>query len=296
MRRPHVLETRGWDHAAGKANESSVTLRMRMVIGRRLLTAMLITFLFAAAALVVSPAGKAGADTVFQSGQVFASVGLLHRQRLRRERRGTRSPRWSTPRASQFTAGSAFDSNGELLRHRRLQRRHQRVLPDRAASFRPSPPVCTNPAVSRIRQQRQPLRGAAGHALTSRSSRRAGSVCPTSDRYRPGSSGDDWIDLSSDQCTFYYTTETRPDIYALRQVHEHSAARTSTRPRCPDRTPTNCGSSVTATCWSPTRPPFTCSTQAATSSRRTRARACQGVPNQLFAVVRRPERNVVLDR
>ena len=44
--------------------------------GRRSLTVVLATVLLAAAGIVFTPGGVARADTVFQSGQVFASVGF----------------------------------------------------------------------------------------------------------------------------------------------------------------------------------------------------------------------------
>ncbi len=42
---------------------------------------------------------------------------------------------------------------------------------------------------------------------TSQSSHPTGHDSPTSDPLQTELYGDDWIDLSSDQCTFYYTTE-----------------------------------------------------------------------------------------
>ena len=40
-------------------------------------------------------------------------------------------------------------------------------------------------------------------------------------------SGDDWIDLASDECTFYYTTEGN-EIFKLQQMHQHPGGPVST--------------------------------------------------------------------
>ena len=77
--------------------------------------------------------------------------------------------------------------------------------------------------------------------------------------------GDDWIDLSSDECTFYYTTEGT-DILTLQQVHQHAGTRfqqgpislsSIRRPASPS-TPSSSRSLPTAMCWSPTRTPSSC--------------------------------------
>ena len=75
--------------------------------------------------------------------------------------------------------------------------------------------------------------------------------------------GDDWIDLSSDQCTFYYTSEgtdimrynkcTNTQVSNFNQVPLHRLWR-----------PSKLRSSPTVTCSWPTRTPCCCSTPTAT--------------------------------
>ncbi len=206
------METSGRDVTAGKAGESLATIRTPMVMGRRVLTAMLITFLFAAAALVVSPAAKAGASSTFASGQVFASVGFSTVNVYDGSSGSLLPPPLvdSTPQLDSngfptFTTGSVFDSHNNFY----VTDDSNGSISEFSSSGAPMGQFATgltNPESLvfdssgnlYVGQQSTPY-----IAEFSPSGQRMADIGPlNSDLF-----GDDWIDLSSDQCTFYYTSE-----------------------------------------------------------------------------------------
>ena len=74
----------------------------------------------------------AGADTVFPSGQVFASVGNSTSTSTTR-RRATQVTTLNDGTGELYTLGSAFDSSGNLYVTDDLNGDDQRVLPERTA-------------------------------------------------------------------------------------------------------------------------------------------------------------------
>ena len=192
----------------------------------------------------------AGADTVFASGQVFASVGNstvnvydpTSGDLINTLNDGTDEP---------YTAGSAFDSSGNLYVTDDLNGDISEYSPDGTLDWASSPAGLTTP-VARLRQPGQPLRGPAGARPTSPSSHPSGQ---TSARHRPGAdraTGDDWIDLSSDECTFYYTTEST-DIFRYNKCTNTQLPNFNVAPFTGDNAFEAAASSRTVTCSWPTR-------------------------------------------
>jgi hypothetical protein len=218
MNTPKALQTGGWDIATGKADESSAALRTPVVMGRRILTAMVITFLFAAGALVVSPAAKAGASTTFASGQVFASVGFSTVNVYDGSSGSLLPPSLvdSTPQLDSngfptFTTGSVFDSSNNFY----VTDDSNNAISEYSSSGAPMGQFATgldnpeslvfdNSGNLYVGQQSTPY-----IAEFSPTGQRLADIGPLQTELF----GDDWIDLSSDQCTFYYTSEGT-DIYS----------------------------------------------------------------------------------
>jgi hypothetical protein len=197
----------------GGAVESLEALRAQPLIGRRLVTTVVITFLLAAAALVVSPAAKAGASPVFASGQVFASVGFstvnvydgASGLQVGPSLVDSTPPTDPVTLGPAYNTGSAFDSNNNFY-----------VADDSAGAiseFSPSgAPMgqfatgLSNPdslvfgknGDLYVGQQTTPY-----IAVFSPTGTRLADIGPLSTELL----GADWIDLASDQCTFYYTSE-----------------------------------------------------------------------------------------
>ena len=111
--------------------------------------------------------------------------------------------------------------------------------------------------------------------------------------------GDDWIALAPDECTFYYTTEgtdilrynmctnqqlpnLNVDVVPLNRPHRRASA--------VDR-PSSSRSSPTATRSWPTRTPTSCWTPMATSSRPTPVPRCRTARARLFAISLDPDGN-----
>src|SRR5690349_15551215 len=76
----------------------------------RYVAVALATLLLAAVTLVFTPGSAARADTVFQSGQVFASVGFST-VNVYDQSSGNQITSLVDSTNEPFTAGSAFDSN-----------------------------------------------------------------------------------------------------------------------------------------------------------------------------------------
>ena len=173
--------------------------------GARYLAAALATIMLAAVALVVTPGGVARADTVFQSGQVFASVGFST-VNVYDPASGDQITSLVDDTGEEFTTGSAFDAAGNFY-----------VTDDSTGNISEFSPTgapmgqfatgLTNPESLvfdssgnlYVGQQTTPY-----IAEFSPTGQSLGEIGPLSTELF----GDDWIDLSSDQCTFYYTSES----------------------------------------------------------------------------------------
>ena len=188
-------------------------------MGRRLLTAMVITFLFAAAALVVSPAAKAGASTTFASDQVFASVGYSTVNVYDGSSGSPLPPPLvdSTPQLDvngfpTFTTGSVFDSHNNFY----VTDDSNNSISEFSSSGAPMGQFATG-----LTNPESLVFDKSGNLYVGQQSTNyIAEFSPTGQRLAdigPLATelfGDDWIDLASDQCTFYYTSEGT-DIYSF---------------------------------------------------------------------------------
>jgi hypothetical protein len=174
---------------------------------RHVTTLMAMVILFGTVGVVFASTA-ARADTVFQSGQVFASTGFSEVDVY-----DASSGNFITPLIdntnSEFTAGSAFDANGDFF----VADGTTGDISEFSPTGVPMPTFATglaNPAALvfdgsgnlYVGQVRSPY-----IAEFSPSGQRMPDIGPLNTELF----GDDWIDLSSDQCTFYYTSE-RGDI------------------------------------------------------------------------------------
>ena len=192
---------------------------------RRMTLLLALVLVVGSVGVLLGSAKPAGADTVFQSGPGVRLGRQLDRQRLRPElgepvnsldRRAPTSPtRWAAP-----------STPGRPLRGRRPERPHQRVRARRHRIGRSSPRVC-QPALHRLRQPGEHLRRTADDALHRRVLHPTARAWPTSARSRPSSTATTGSTSSSDECTFYYTSEG-PDIYSYNKC-TNTQGRTSTR-------------------------------------------------------------------
>jgi hypothetical protein len=172
--------------------------------GRQTLFVVLATLLLAAAGIVFTPGGAARADTPFLSGQVFASVGF---STVNVYGSGSSTPSSSLVDSTgePFTTGSAFDANDNFY-----------VTDDTSGDIsefsstgtpmgqfatglqNPESLVFDNSGNLYVGQQTTPY-----VAEFTPSGQRLPDIGPLQTELY----GADWIDLSSDQCTLYYTTE-----------------------------------------------------------------------------------------
>lgn len=171
----------------------------------RCVAVVMATLLLAAVTLVFTPGSSARADTVFQSGQVFASVGFST-VNVYDQNTGNQITSLTDSTNEPFTAGSAFDSSGNFYVTDDLNGDISEFSP----TGQPLPTFATgltNPLSLVFDSSGNLYVGQQGTpyiAEFTASGQRLADIGPV----QTGESGDDWIDLSSDQCTFYYTTET----------------------------------------------------------------------------------------
>lgn len=211
MRRPQAFGNGGWNIVGGITDDGVTALRTRIVMGRRMLTAMVIAVLFMGAALVVTPAAKAGASTTFAADQVFASVGF---STVNVYDGGSGSllsslvdstPQLDVNGFPTFTTGSVFDSKNNFY----VTDDSNNAISEFSSSGAPMGQFATgldNPESLvfdssgnlYVGQQSTPY-----IAEFSPTGQRMPDIGPLNTELF----GDDWIDLASDQCTFYYTSE-----------------------------------------------------------------------------------------
>jgi hypothetical protein len=166
---------------------------------------VLATFLLAAVAIVFTPSGAARADTVFQSGQVFASTGFST-VGVYDAASGNQITSLTDDTGEPFTTGSVFDSSGNFYVADDTQGDISEFSPTGEALGQfatgltnPESLVFDNQGNLYVGQQSTPY-----IAEFSPSGQRLPDIGPLATELY----GDDWIDLSSDQCTFYYTSES----------------------------------------------------------------------------------------
>src|ERR1700730_14745761 len=197
---------RGPTHRAESRNESAPGYGAAV---RRMALGLSVVLLLGAIGLLFSPAKSAGASgttatTVTQSGQVFASVGNStvniydpsSGNLLNALVDNTREP---------YTAGSAWDANGNFY----VTDDTNGTISEYSPSGAPLPTFAsglTNPLSLTfdnagnlyVGQQTTPY-----IAVFSPSGQRLPDIGPVATQLY----GVDWIDLASNECTFYYTTE-----------------------------------------------------------------------------------------
>jgi hypothetical protein len=172
---------------------------------RRLVMAVALVLVIGCVATLISPAEKAGADgTVFQSGQVFASVGFSQ-VNVYDASSGNLLSTLTDDTNEPYTTGSAFDASGNFY----VADDYNGDISEFSSTGTPMGQFATglqNPLSivfdsggnMYVGQQTTPY-----IAEFSPTGQRLPDIGPVATELY----GDDWIDLASDQCTFYYTTE-----------------------------------------------------------------------------------------
>ena len=147
----------------------------------------------------------AGAATVFAPGQVFASVGGSQ-VNVYDPTSGALDNTLNDGTSEPYPAGSVFDANGNFYVADDINGTISKYSPTGAfdGTFASG---LTNPLSLVFDNQGNLYVGQQGTpyiAEFNSSGQSIGNFGPLT----TGETGDDWIALSSDQCTFYYTTET----------------------------------------------------------------------------------------
>ena len=211
MRLSMALAHSGGGRARADRMENPDVEPARGSVRRRMIVALAVALMLGSAGLLLGPAKPAGASTVFASGQVFASVGSasvsVYDPATAKEN-GTLTD--ST--GSALTGGSAFDAKGDLYVADYSTGQISEYGPDgtpmgvfASGLNLPLSPVFDQAGNLYVGQQGTPY-------ITEFSSSGGSSVA----KYGPVTTpetGDDWIDLEGDQCTFLYTSET-DEIYS----------------------------------------------------------------------------------
>ena len=172
---------------------------------KRIFAAVLAILIVCATFAVLAPAKKAGADTtVYQSGQVFASVGFSQ-VNVYDPGSGDLLNTLTDDTNETYTAGSAFDASGNFYVTDDLQGDVSEFSPSgqpmgqfATGLQNPLSVVFDNQGNLYVGQQTTPY-----IAEFSPTGQRLPDIGPVQTELY----GDDWIDLASDECTFYYTTE-----------------------------------------------------------------------------------------
>ena len=179
------------------------------IAARRNVAVLMAALILVATVGVVFSSGVARASTVFQSGEIFASVGNSTVDTYNPSTGGqiaTLVDNLNEP----YTNGSAFDAAGNFY----VTDDINGTISEFSATGQLLPTFATglvNPASLVFDQAGNLYVGQQGTpyiAEFSPTGLRMADIGPVA----TAETGDDWIDLSSDQCTFYYTTETQ-DIY-----------------------------------------------------------------------------------
>jgi len=186
-------------------NRNDAEFDLRGAAWRRMALALAAVLILGCIGIAFGSSKPAGAATVFAPGQVFASVGTSQvnlydptsGDLLNTLNDGTNEP---------YTAGSAFDSSGNFYVTDDLNGTISKYAPDGTfdGTFASG---LTNPLSLVFDNQGNLYVGQQGTPYIAEFNSSGQSVA----NFGPlttGETGDDWIALSSDECTFYYTTET----------------------------------------------------------------------------------------
>ena len=174
-------------------------------VWRRLALMLSLVLVLGSVGILFGSAKPAGADTVFQSDDVFASVGFGGVNVY--DGSGNQINALMDNSGANITAGSAFDSSGNFYVTDTDTGDISEYAPDgtlMAAPFatgldRPLSLAFDASGNLYVGQQATPY-----IAVFNAAGQRQGDIGPVTTEHQ----GVDWIDLSSDQCTFYYTTES----------------------------------------------------------------------------------------
>ena len=201
-----------WEDPAGSFAHGVAT--------RRVTLAMVLALVLASIGIVFSPANRAGAATVFQSGQVFASTGNSTVS-VYDPASGNLLTSLTDNTAEPYTAGTAWDSHGNLYVADDTMGDISVYKPDGTLDTEwnngaftsgattgngifaygltnPLSIVFDNSGNMYVGQQTTPY-----IAEFNSSGARQPDIGPVQTELY----GADWIDLAKDQCTLYYTTE-----------------------------------------------------------------------------------------
>ena len=186
-------------------NRNDAEFDLRSAAWRRMALALSAVLILGCIGIVFGSSKPAGAATVFSPGQVFASVGGSQvnvydpssGDQLNTLNDGTNEP---------YTAGSAFDASGNFYVADDINGTISKYSPTGTfdGTFASG---LTNPLSLVFDSQGNLYVGQQGTpyiAEFNSSGQNIGNFGPLT----TGETGVDWIALSSDQCTFYYTTET----------------------------------------------------------------------------------------
>ena len=186
-------------------NRGDVGFDVRAAAWRRIALALSAILVLGCVGIVFGSSKPAGAATVFAPGQVFASVGGSQ-VNVYDPSSGDLDNTLNDGTNEPYTTGSAFDASGNLYVADDLNGTISKSSPDgtfdgtfASGLTNPLSPVFDNQGNLYVGQQGTPY-----IAEFNPSGQSIGNFGPLT----TGETGDDWITLSSDQCTFYYTTET----------------------------------------------------------------------------------------
>ena len=185
------------EEGASPAGHASAWRRMALVLSLVLIVGSI--------GVLLGSAKPAGADTtVFQSGQVFASVGSST-VNVYDPTSGNQITTLTDNTNEPFTVGSAFDSSGNFYVTDDINGDISEYSPDgqllptfATGLSNPLSLVFDNQGNLYVGQQSTPY-----IAEFAPDGTRLANIGPLATERL----GDDWIDLASDECTFYYTTE-----------------------------------------------------------------------------------------
>ena len=259
MRMSNAGITGGSGGAVSQVADGGLVWRDVVLKGRRNLIVFLATVLLAAAGIVFTPGGAAHADTVFQSGQVFASTGFSN-VGVYDAASGNQLTTLTDDTGEPYTTGSAFDSSDNFYVTDDTSGDISEFSPTGAPMGQfatglqnPESLVFDSSGNLYVGQQTTPY-----VAEFTPSGQRLDDIGPLQTELY----GDDWIDLSSDQCTLYYTTEGT-DILRYDKCTNTQLPNFNPVPSAGTQ-PSRSGSSPTATCSWRTPTPCCCWTRTAT--------------------------------
>ena len=171
---------------------------------RRAAAIVLATIIVFATMGIVFTTLPARADTTFATGQVFVSVGFGEVD-VYDPASGNQLNALVDSTGSQYTAGTAFDANGDLFVADGTTGDISEFSPT-GAPMGVFASGLSNPA-SLVFDQAGNLYVGQVRSYYIAEFSPSGVRMPDIGPLKTQLFGDDWIDLSSDQCTFYYTTE-----------------------------------------------------------------------------------------